>query len=171
MTAATGAAFREYAASKLEQNLARIVDCLGRLNDEQIWQRAGDASNAPGNLALHLSGNVRQWILRGVDGQADVRDRDAEFAARGGVGRNELLEELRTTVAEAAAVIRSAQLDQPMNVQNYPITVLEGIFHVVEHFSYHTGQIVFLTKALFDVDLAYYKALDSSEKPPYEQIP
>lgn len=171
MTAATEAAFREYAAAKLEQNLARIVDCLGRLNDEQVWQRAGDASNAPGNLALHLAGNVRQWILQGVDGQADVRDRDAEFAARGGVGREALLEGLRATVAEAAAVIRSAQLDQPMSVQSYHITVLEGIFHVVEHFSYHTGQIVFLTKALLNVDLAYYTALDSADKPPYEQIP
>jgi uncharacterized damage-inducible protein DinB len=171
MTAALESAFREYAAAKLEQNLSRIVDCLGRLNDTQAWQRAGDASNAPGNLVLHLAGNVRQWILHGVGGQVDVRARDDEFAARGTVSREELAALLTRTVTETAAVIRSADLSRPMSVQGYDITVLEGIFHVVEHFSYHTGQIVFVTKALLDVDLAYYGALNSTEKPPHEQIP
>jgi len=32
--------------------------------------------------------------------------------------------------------------------QAYEVTVFDAIFHVVEHFSYHTGQIVFAAKWL-----------------------
>ena len=171
MTSELEQSFRTYAASKLEQNYGRIADCLGRLTEDQIWQRAGDASNAPGNLALHLAGNVRQWILHGAGGQADTRVRDEEFAARGGMDREALLERLRGVVEEAAKLIRTAELGRHMLVQKYDVTVLEGIMHVVEHFSYHTGQVAFATKAMLDVDLAYYGSLNQKVKPAEEQIP
>jgi len=171
MTGELGQAFRTYAASKLEQNYGRIADCLGRLTEEQIWQRSGEASNSMGNLALHLAGNLRQWILHGVSGQPDVRVRDEEFAARGGPDREALLAGLRDAVEQASDVIRRADLEKRIYVQNYDITALEGIMHVLEHFSYHTGQVAFATKALLDVDLAYYGSLNKKEKPKEESIP
>ncbi len=81
MAATLDALFLRFATNKLEQMSERIVDCLGRLSDDQIWSRGGESQNAVGNLVLHLCGNVRQWILGGIGGQADVRDRDEEFAA------------------------------------------------------------------------------------------
>jgi hypothetical protein len=39
------------------------------------------------------------------------------------------------------------------------VTVLEAIYHVVEHFSGHTGQIIFATKFLKGEDLGFYQHL------------
>ena len=39
------------------------------------------------------------------------------------------------------------------------VSVLEAIYHVVEHFSGHTGQIIYATKLLTGEDLGYYKHL------------
>src|ERR1700679_4211403 len=94
--------FLDFSARKLELLTGRIESCLDRLSAEQIWARGGDSESAVGNLALHLAGNVRQWIVSGVGGRPDVRERDAEFAARGGASAAGLKERLGTTVAEAA---------------------------------------------------------------------
>ena len=76
--------FLNFSADKLTQLLGRIETCVEMLTPEQVWARTSANQNAVGNLLLHLNGNVRQWILHGVGGQADLRQRDAEFAARGG---------------------------------------------------------------------------------------
>src|SRR5579871_848649 len=156
--------FLDCSAGRLRQTWSRIDDCLKHLNDDQIWMRGKETENAAGNLVLHLSGNVRQWILGGVGGQADYRRRDAEFAARDGATGTELAAQLRTTVEEAIAVIEGLapeRLNQRITVQNYDLTVLEAIYHVVEHFSGHTGQIIFVTKLLTGQDLGYYRHLQT----------
>jgi uncharacterized damage-inducible protein DinB len=152
----------EFAASKLEQMASRIETCLGKLDVDQVWARGHESENAVGNLVLHLCGNVRQWIVSGVGGRSDTRDRNAEFDARGGIPIEELIERLTTTVAEAAAVIRSVSLErlsERLVIQNYPVSVLEAILHVMEHFSGHTGQIIFATKMLTGTDLGFYRHL------------
>ncbi len=164
-----GRNFLECSAKRMRQSQERIEACAGMLDDEQFWLRTGDNANACGNLCLHLAGNVRQWILHGVGGQPDLRHRDAEFAARGGEGREELLAKLRSTVEEACVLIESlpeARLTETCHPQNYAVTVLEAIYHVVEHFSMHTGQIIFLTKALSGADLNFYPHLKGTTTPP-----
>ncbi len=161
--------FIEFSAKKLRQYSSRIHVCLEKLSEDQIWLRAGEQSNAIGNLCLHLSGNVRQWILHGVGGQADQRHRDQEFAARGSVSKAELLALLDRTVQEACSLIERLQpgdLTRTIRPQNYDVTVLEGIYHVVEHFAQHTGQILYATKALTGEDLGFYRHLTGAEQPP-----
>jgi uncharacterized damage-inducible protein DinB len=165
--------FLECSAKRMRQAHERIEVCIRKLDDEQIWLRTGDNANACGNLCLHLAGNVRQWILHGVGGQPDLRIRDAEFAAPAGagkgMGKEELLAKLRTAVEEACALIESlpeARLTEVCHPQNYTITVLEAIYHVVEHFSLHTGQIIFLTKAVTGEDLGFYAHLKGAKTPP-----
>ena len=63
----------------IEESAPRIEKCLNRLTDDQIWWRPNSESNSIGNLVLHLSGNVRQWIIAGVGGQPDTRTRNEEF--------------------------------------------------------------------------------------------
>ena len=142
----------------------RIEDCLGRLNHDQIWTRHTKNENAVGNLVLHLCGNARQWIISGVGGKPDVRDRDSEFAANGGIDPAELAQHLKTTVAEAADVIRNLPPERLMETKTiqkyYNGTLMEAIYHVVEHFAQHTGQIIFATKLLTGQDLGYYKHLN-----------
>jgi uncharacterized damage-inducible protein DinB len=151
--------FLKFSADKLEQLSGRIEDCLGRLSSDQIWMRNTGNDNAVGNLVLHLCGNVNQWIGSGVAGKPDLRERDQEFAARDG----ELGTRLSATIAEAAGIIRNLapeRLSERLAVQKYDVTVMEAIYHVVEHFAQHTAQIIFATKLLTGQDLGYYKHLN-----------
>lgn len=154
--------FLDYSAGKLREMAGRIETCVSGLAEEQIWARSSDNENATGNLMLHLSGNVRQWIVSGVGARPDTRQRDAEFAARGGRGGAELVARLKETVEEAAGVLAGLtpeRLSERIVVQHYDVTVLEAIYHVVEHFSGHTGQIIFATKMLTGADLGFYRHL------------
>ncbi len=154
--------FLNHSVQKLEQYTGRIETCLGKLNEEQVWARGGENENAIGNLVLHLCGNVRQWIVSGVGGRQDIRERDREFSARGGVPIPELVERLRRVVAEATGVIATVKperLSERLTIQGYGVSVMEAIYHVVEHFSMHTGQIIFATKMLTGTDLGFYAHL------------
>jgi uncharacterized damage-inducible protein DinB len=154
--------FLNYSAEKLRQMAGRIETCLSGLAEEQIWARSSENENAIGNLVLHLSGNVRQWIVSGVGGRPDTRQRDAEFAARGGGSGAELAARLKEAVEEACGVLAGVtpqRLSERIVVQHYDVTVLEAIYHVVEHFSGHTGQIIFATKMMTDADLGFYRHL------------
>ena len=157
--------FLDCSVRRLELCLSRIEACLDKLNEEQVWARGSENENAVGNLVLHLSGNVRQWIVSGVGGAPDTRERDGEFSARGGGSVSELKERLRGIVTEAAAVIGAVtpeRLAERVVIQKYELSVLEAIYHVVEHFSLHTGQIIFATKLLTGSDLGFYTHLRSS---------
>jgi uncharacterized damage-inducible protein DinB len=166
MTRALEQEFLHYSADKLRQLSERIESCLGMLTVEQIWARGSENENAVGNLVLHLCGNVRQWILSGVGGAPDVRQRDREFDARSGIPPSELAARLRAVVTEAAGVIHQVteeRLAGQIVVQKYELSVFQAIYHVVEHFSGHTGQIIFATKMLSGADLGFYQHLRTSE--------
>jgi uncharacterized damage-inducible protein DinB len=164
VSASAGRAFLEEARKYLgEDYLPKIERCLERLTDEQVWWRASERSNSVGNLLLHLEGNLRQWVVCGVGGAADARVRDREFAERRQLPRAELLKALRATVEEAGEAL--ARLDpetllETRRVQGLDVMLLEIVFHAVEHFSMHTGQIILLTKMLADEDLAFYDFAD-----------
>ena len=153
-------------AEKLEELSSRIETCLGKLTPDQIWMRGTENQNAAGNLVLHLTGNVRQWILSGVGGAPDARVRDEEFAARGGMEPEALGRRLRETVDAALVIIRSLphqRLAERTTIQGYDVTVLKAILHVVEHFSGHTAQIIFITKMVTGEDLGFYSYLSKSQ--------
>lgn len=157
--------FLRYSADKLTQYSGRISACLDRLQPGQIWARPSGSSNAIGNLVLHLCGNIRQWIVFGVAGQADVRERDAEFASTGGLGSDELKTRLNAAVQECVGIIVAvapARLTETTRVQGYELTVLEAIYHVTEHFSHHAGQIIFAAKMFTGEDLGFYRHLSQA---------
>lgn len=146
-----------------EDYLPKIERCLERLSDDQVWHRAGENSNSIGNLLLHLEGNVRQWIVSGLGGAPDVRERDREFAARGRATRETLLSKLRATLEDADAALARLDpdaLSERRLIQGSDVTTLEAVFHVVEHFSGHTAQIILLAKILTGDDLAFYDFRD-----------
>ena len=144
--------------AQLRKNVDRIENCVARLTEDQIWLRGHQSENAVGNLLLHLAGNVRQWIISGVGNTPDVRQRDGEFNATSGIPKAELTARLRATVEEAVPVIESLnpeRLAAPVHIQNRDQTVLEAVYHVVEHFGEHTGQIMFATKFLTGQELGF----------------
>lgn len=158
--------FLDYSAKKLEEYQSRIETCLNLLSEDQVWARGRENENAAGNLVLHLCGNVRQWIVSGAGGLPDARDRDSEFSAKGGIPVGELVVRLRAVVQEAVGVlsrVSAERLQERLVIQNYPVTVLEAIYHSVEHFSMHTGQIIFITKLLTGSDLGFYRHLSNTQ--------
>jgi uncharacterized protein DUF1572 len=157
--------FLTTAADKLVENLSRIETCLTELPTRALWGRDSENENAVGNLLLHLEGNVRQWILSGVGAGPDMRDRASEFSARAGANASELFAKLHGTVSEAVDLIRTlphGRLAEEVCIQGYDTTVLSAIFHVVEHFSGHTYQIILLTKRFTGKDLGFYGYLDKT---------
>lgn len=161
-------AFVRHARFRLQADyLVKIGQALEPLTDEQIWWRPNAASNSIGNLLLHLAGNLRQWLVAGVGGKPDVRTRAAEFVAAGTLSKEVLLMHLTESLAEAEGILdelgqqvlaadSEVSLQRVIAPQGFPQTVLDAVFHVVEHFSYHTGQIVFIAKQLGGADLPFY---------------
>ncbi|HEX3376331.1 MAG TPA: DUF1572 family protein [Candidatus Acidoferrales bacterium] len=153
----------------LEQYWPRLRTCVEPLTDEQVWWRPNDASNSIGNLILHLNGNVRQWIVSPFNKLEDKRDRPAEFSERRIIPATELLEKLGAAMQEASAVlvrITEADLLTPLEIQGYKVTGLKAIYQVVEHFSMHYGQIVFISKLVQAKDLGFYSELDKTGRIP-----
>jgi uncharacterized damage-inducible protein DinB len=140
--------------------LPKIERCLDRLSDDEIWSRPNEASNSIGNLVLHLCGNVTQWILGGVGGRDYRRERQQEFDERRAVPASELAGRLRAVIRDADAVlgeVNAGALLRRLEIQGYRLTTLEAIYHVVEHFSMHTGQIILVTKAATGEDLRLWE--------------
>jgi uncharacterized damage-inducible protein DinB len=138
----------------------RIEQAVRRLAPGDVWWRPNEASNSAGNLLLHLAGNLRQWVVHGVGGATDVRERQAEFDAAAGESAEALLDRLRAAVQEASAVLDGlspSRLTEPVVIQGMDTTVLGAIYHAVEHFSMHTGQILYLVKLRQGVDLGFYR--------------
>jgi uncharacterized damage-inducible protein DinB len=151
----------------LQVYLPRIEACVRSLSPEQIWWRANPASNSVGNLALHLEGNVRQWIVSGLGGAPDRRQRDREFSEIGPIPRRTLHARLRKAVSEADRVLRKLNgeaLDRTYSIQGFCVTGLRAVFHVAEHFSHHAGQIVLLTKILRGKDLKFTQLPEERKK-------
>ena len=145
LAAAVGTA----AADELTSALERIKHCLGQLTDEQVWWRFQPPLNSIGNLLLHLCGNVRQWIVSGLGGEGDVRNRPAEFAERGPIPKVELVRRLDALVAEAKKALgrlTAQQLLEIRRIQGFDVTGLGALFSSVPHFRGHTQEIVHMTR-------------------------
>ncbi len=152
--------------------LPKLERCLERLSDDQIWWRPNQQSNSIGNLVLHLCGNARQWIVCGVGGAKDVRNRDAEFAQRDVIPRAEIASLLKQTLHEVddtLAHYEANRLLERRTIQGTEVSALAAILHVVEHFSMHTGQILMLTKMITNSDLAFYKFKDKNALPQWKR--
>ncbi len=129
--------------------LPKIERCLEVLSDEDVWWRANEGSNSIGNLLLHLEGSTRAWIIGVAGGSHNPRDRQQEFDEREQIPRAELMSRLRQTLAEADGVLARLDVEvllERRQARGEEVTVLLAVYHAVEHFSMHTGQIIMLSK-------------------------
>jgi hypothetical protein len=149
-----------------EKYSPRIVRCLELLGDEDFWWRPNSASNAAGNIVLHLCGNVRQWIDAGLGGKKDQRRRYAEFAERRQIPRGELVLLFESTVKQACCSIMELtddELSKTFSIQGPIVSGMTAIDRVCEHFSCHSGQIIFLTKLRLGRDRGFTHLLPYKE--------
>jgi len=159
----TGAVIIALSRRYLREYLTKIRLAVSMLDERTVWARPNEASNSIGNLMLHLAGNARQWIVGGVGGAADVRNRQAEFDQRSPIPVTDLIDRLEQTISDVDRVLASltaADLHTRRSIQANDVTVLEAIYHVVEHFSMHTGQIILLAKADLADRVRFYDMVD-----------
>jgi uncharacterized damage-inducible protein DinB len=145
---------------------------LEPLSESDIWWRPHDAFNSIGNLVLHLCGNAQQWIVSGVGGAPDTRHRPTEFEARGPIPTSELLTRLTATVREVDATVAAlapSALRERRRIQGRDATVFEAIYHVVEHFAMHTGQIILIAKLRAPGAIRFYDDAGGNAKPLWEE--
>ena len=159
----TGAALIALSRRYLREYLTKIRLAVSMLDDRVVWARPNEASNSIGNLMLHLAGNARQWIVSGVGGAPDVRDRQSEFDQRAPIAVTALIDRLEQTISDVDRVLASlteADLHTRRTIQASDVTVFEAVYHVVEHFSMHTGQIILLAKADQADRVRFYDMVD-----------
>ena len=161
------------ARKELKQGCARVASCLEQLGTDQIWHRDHAIENSIGNLVLHLQGNVKQWILSGVGGAEDRRERDSEFVSRDPLPAKELARHLAETIDEADAILAELPLERLLDkrrIQVYEVTVLHAVLHVVTHFAGHVGQIIWATKHQTGRDLGFYGYLKKGTPAPSQDL-
>lgn len=157
----------EFRRRIFEESYPRIIQCLNILSEKEIWYSPNENSNSVGNLVLHLMGNIVQWIESGLGKIPDSRERDSEFFPRNNICREELIQLMKQTKLSIETVLDSIvleDLEKKHPVQCYTENGLSIIIHVIEHFSYHTGQITYIVKSLKNCDTGYYKNQDLNRK-------
>jgi len=158
---------REFEQRVLIEGVERIKKCISYLSDEEIWTKPNSNSNSIGNLIVHLEGNVRQYILSSVGGEKDTRQRTKEFEDSGTKDTKEAINRLTKAVRQSVEVVKgleAGEYKREEQVQGFTMTVLSCIVHVIEHFSYHVGQITFYTKFLKNLDTGYYEGQDLDKR-------
>ena len=155
--------FKTQSAFRLQENVPRIEKCFSELKHEEIWYSPNQQSNSIGHLILHLCGNITQYIHSSLGGEKDSRERDLEFSSKEKISAESLLEKLIGVANKAELIILKCSekdLLKERKVQAFNLTGIGVIIHVVEHFSYHTGQIAYYTKELKNKDLEFYSGID-----------
>lgn len=159
--------FIEQAIDRIEESAHKLETCINELDPGEVWKRPNENSNSIGNIVLHLCGNIRQYAISSLGNLPDVRERDKEFTATGGLDQEELKKKFLSTVREAKDIILNIS-DQEMlrkrQVQGYTHSGIGIILHVTEHLSYHTGQIIFWVKMLKNKDMGFYAGIDLNTK-------
>ena len=152
---------------RIDENLRMVQKSLQMVSEEDLWKRPNEMSNSIGIILVHLCGNITQYILSGLDGREDLRQREEEFARTGGYSKAMLVDKLNALLKEVKSVINSLpeeQLTRRYSVQGFDLSGAGILIHVVEHFSYHTGQIAFWVKVLKNMDLNFYEGMDLNKK-------
>jgi uncharacterized damage-inducible protein DinB len=132
--------------SKLNREIAAFPD------DETLWRKLPGITNAAGNLALHLEGNLREFIGRQLGNLPYTRARELEFSQKG-IGRDELaarMAELQRTIPAVVEGLSAEQMEAeyPQTVFEKPMSTRHFLIHLYGHLNWHLGQIDYLRRIL-----------------------
>ncbi|EAQ40064.1 hypothetical protein MED134_04904 [Dokdonia sp. MED134] len=155
--------FKDNAIFRLEENVRMISIALSKVVEEELWTKQNQSLNTLGNQLLHICGNMTQYIVSGLGGNPDERNREEEFSTEDGFTKDELLQRLLLTVQTATTIIDDAtpeNLLKKRKVQGFDLSGIGIVLHAVEHFSYHTGQIAMQVKLVIDQPLGFYEGMN-----------
>jgi uncharacterized damage-inducible protein DinB len=159
MNETTGSAYLAWCRFRLISHYwPRIQRSLEGLTAEDIWWREHESNNSVGNLILHLTGNLNQFVLATFGGAPDTRDKDREFSERTPVSKETLLRDLDAALRESEKILSQfdpSRLLEMTMLQGRQRPYLEVLSIVVEHFALHTGQIIYIAKLKTGKDLKF----------------
>ncbi len=159
--------FIKSAIYRIDINTQMIKMSIEKITENDLWKKPNGVSNSIGNLLLHLGGNIKQYIIASLGNEKDLRERDKEFSTKNEKNKEALSKELYQILNNAKLVINnvsSQNLLKTYKVQGFTLSGIGIIMHVVEHLSYHTGQIIFWTKILKSQSLGFYDGVDLNAK-------
>lgn len=142
-------AFIDAYVRRIRQTRGKINHCLDQLQDADVWWTPGESSNSIGIIIQHLMGNLRQWVISGIAGEADVRDRPREFRVEERTPKAELqagINGVLDQVMDIYSSLRPSQLPESRRIQGVETTVLDAMCDTVGHLELHTGQLLYLTR-------------------------
>jgi Protein of unknown function (DUF664) len=121
-------------------------------NDELLWQTLPGVTNPAGNLALHIEGNLREYVGRHLGKQPYRRNRELEFSAKG-MPRHELgtrIAELGRSIPDVIEQLSSGQMEieYPEIVLQTATSTKQLLIHLYGHLNWHLGQIDYLRRLL-----------------------
>jgi hypothetical protein len=152
-------------AARMRLWMDRAIQCIDQLSEDHIWYRPNPASNAIGNLILHLVGNLRQWVLGGIGNLPDTRDRSVEFTTKSGYTKIQLGNLLKDTVEECCRLIEKMpghRVLEKKRIQDEDTTIAYALVMAVSHLGLHVGQIQYIGKMLLsDAYLESWKPKDT----------
>lgn len=140
-------------AELFRRDLTRLVQELQAFPDsDTLWRNLPGVTNSAGNLAIHLEGNLREYIGRQLGGVDYQRDRPHEFTASG-LALEDLVPRIagiRDLVPQVVAALTDGQLgaDYPERVLGESLSVTQFLIHLNGHLNYHLGQIDYLRRIL-----------------------
>lgn len=149
----------EFEIRVFDESFERIKKCLNLLSEEDVWRKSNENITPIANQVLHIVGNAKQWVSASMGGVEDKRQRNLEFSALQGKSKDDLLkiiEESKNELKESLFQINEKKLDKMYAIQGFRVSGFSILIHVIEHASYHTGQITLLTKLYSNKNTDYY---------------
>ncbi len=143
--------FLEQTNERINNSFERIIHCLDQLEEEHIWHRPASSVNSIGIIINHLCGNLRQWIISGIGGLKDIRNRPLEFNDSGKLSKQELINKFEKIIIDCKKTINNfnpANLLEVRRIQGFDENALSAIYGSVTHLELHAGQITYITRLI-----------------------
>jgi len=132
-----------------------IIHCLDQLKEEYIWYKPDNSVNSIGIILNHLCGNLRQWIISGIGGLEDIRNRPLEFKDDTRLSKTELVNKFREIISSCNKTINNFNPDNLLenrHIQGFEKSALSAIYGTVNHLELHAGQIIYITRSILKSD-------------------
>jgi len=150
----------------INESVSRIKKCLQLIKEEELWLSPHAEITSIGSTILHLRGNATQWLNSIHEGKQVDRNRDAEFFPDRKWTKTDLegiLNDLSAAIHTLIPRLKEIDPRKSLTIQTLPTNPVDAIVHVIEHFSYHTGQITLLTKLFTGKATDYYAHVNLNE--------
>jgi len=140
-------------AELYKRDLTRLVQQLSAFpNEETLWQIVPPITNSAGNLALHLEGNLREYIGRQLGNAPYSRQRDLEFATKV-LPKQDLISRLQAVLELIPGIVsglsgQALEATYPEEVYSPSLSTGQFVLSLYGHVNYHLGQIDYLRRML-----------------------